>query len=140
MPGGPQLALLVAAGATVALSTATASASTIPGHISRCSIYRAGPTNNGDAILTFANQVLPTLPGGAHGEPPYDCRGAAAQLTTADRRSTDEWSTSKPKRFRKPSLACVVHFIWIGEYVTATLRSIYPDDPVCGYLIQHDGP
>jgi hypothetical protein len=125
----------------VLVATNTASGAKPRGHTYSCSIYRAPAGSGvGDAILTFSNWVAPRLPGGAHGEPPYDCVGAAAHLTVANYRSTDEWSTTRPPRFRKLGVACLVHFTWIGEYVTATLRSIYPDDPVCEYLLRHRGP
>ncbi len=112
------------------------------GHSYQCSIYRASitPGSPGDAIITFQNWVAPALPGGAHGEPPYDCVGAAARLTVANKRSTDEWSTTRPRRFEKLAVACKLHFPWFGEYVTVTVRSVWVDDPVCGYLLNHRGP
>jgi hypothetical protein len=123
------------------LPTGVASGATFAnGHSYSCSIYRAPiHADVGDAIITFTNWVAPRLPGGAHGEPPYDCVGAAAHLTVANVRSTDEWSTSRPHHFQKLGLACLIHFTWFGEYVTVSVRSIFLDDPVCGYLLQHGG-
>jgi hypothetical protein len=131
------LAVAAAVLCVTALTTGTASGG---GHVYSCSIYRAPiPAGAGDAILTFSNWVAPRAPGGAHGEPPYDRVGAAARLTVADPRSTDEWSTSRPRRFHKLTVACRLHFNWFGEIVTATVRSNWVDDPVCGYLFQHSG-
>ena len=135
---------LVTMAATCALATFTsgAGATDAKGHSYQCSIYRAliEPGSRGDAIITFRNWVAPALPGGAHGEPSYDCVGAAAHLTVANKRSTDEWSTTKPRRFQRLAVACLVHFPWFGEYVTVTVRSVWVDDPVCGYLLNHRGP
>jgi hypothetical protein len=123
------------------LASTAASGAQPKGHIYECSIYRAPIHRDlGDAIITFRNWVAPALPGGAHGEPPYDCVGAAAHLTVADPRSTDEWSATRPHHFRKLGLACLFHLTWFGEYVTVTVRSVWLDDPVCTYLATHSGP
>jgi hypothetical protein len=126
-------ALIACAFVVVAAFGTGATAAGAVGHVHRCSVYEIG----GVAMVTFTNWVAPVLPGGAHGEPPFDWLYEAAQLTVQNvgDRDPNDWSVTPQRPRRKLVVACHFHFLSHGATVTVTVRSIVARDPLCSTVM-----